>query len=317
MEYVACNLCGIDDSRIVYSMPDSLFHTDEWFNVVECRRCGLGYVNPRPESTKMDRYYPNEYYDYFDHEDEFHRKRYAEEAAFLPVPTNGRNRLLDIGCANGDFPRFMMPYGWQVEGVEISPNAKPISDFMVYRKPIDQMQVSDPGYDVITAWAVLEHVHDPLAYFEKVSQLLQQNGLFIFLVTNFESISSRYLFREDVPRHLYFFTEDTIREYLELAGMEPIKIDYSNKIYEMRPVSWLRYYIHKLILKREMKWEDIPDNRITFFEKHGLRNNLFSSLRYLVTSPLSAVDRLTMPLYEWFQIQLNRYGNVIYVARKR
>src|SRR3546814_5417313 len=67
-------------------------------------------------------------------------------------------------------------------------------------------------YDVITAWAVLEHVHDPMSYFMKAASTIQSGGYFVFLVTNFDSISSRSLFREDVPRHLYFFSKPRSEE---------------------------------------------------------------------------------------------------------
>ena len=53
--------------------------------------------------------------------------------------------LLDIGCANGDFPRFMRKIGWQVEGVEISANSKSISDFKVYKEDFSQIQRDRPA----------------------------------------------------------------------------------------------------------------------------------------------------------------------------
>jgi 2-polyprenyl-3-methyl-5-hydroxy-6-metoxy-1,4-benzoquinol methylase len=61
----------------------------------------------------------------------------------------------------------MRRLGWKVEGVEVSSNAKLITDFKVYRQEFKDIPISEPRYDVITAWAVLEHVHDPMAYFKK------------------------------------------------------------------------------------------------------------------------------------------------------
>jgi len=79
-------------------------------------------------------------------------------------------------------------------------------DFPVYTQEFQNIPLNEPTYDAVTAWAVLEHVHDPMAYFRKAAQVVKKDGLFVFLVPNFASVASRSLFCEDLPRHLYFFT---------------------------------------------------------------------------------------------------------------
>ena len=317
METVRCNLCGSDNYRVIYSMPDARYFVDEWFNVVECINCGLGFVNPRPTSSEMPRYYPSSYYDYFDHERDYHWHRYAAEARFLPkVDSSNHKLLLDLGCANGNFPRFMQQLGWGVEGVEVSQNSKPIFDFEVYKEEFEEIPIDEPRYDAITAWAVLEHVHDPMAYFKKASQVLKPGGIFVFLVTNFESISSRYLFLEDIPRHLYFFTAETVRRYLAKSGFDLIRTDYSNRIYSMRPVNFLRYHIYRYFKRRRLQWRDTQFIS-NFFGRTKPQNPLLGALKWSIFSPLYVVDRLLMPIYEKYQIIFGKYGIVTYVARRR
>ncbi len=207
---------------------------------------------------EMSRYYPASFYEYFDREPEYHQLRYASEARFLEKgASSAPPLLLDVGCANGDFPRFMRERGWYVEGVEIALHANPILDFKVYEQEFQDIPVDEPRYDVVTAWAVLEHVHDPKAYFIKAGRVLRKGGKFIFLVTNFKSLSSRCLYAEDVPRHLYFFTEETVKKYLKEAGFVLIGKDCSNRVYSMHPVNWLRYFVYRFLKKREMDWRDI------------------------------------------------------------
>lgn len=260
METVSCNLCGSENYQTVYSMPDAFYFKDEWFKVVECENCGLGFVNPRPTYSEMFRYYPPHYYEYFDTERDHHEHRYQIEATFVKAlfTSNDNKMLFDIGCANGDFPRHMQKLGWQVEGGEVSPHAKNITDFKVYTQEFTQTPIYEPRYDAVTAWAVLEHVHDPMSYFKKASELLKPAGVFIFLVTNFESLSSRCLFREDVPRHLYFFTEKTVSMYLSQSGFELVRTDYSDKVYAMRPVNWLRYYAYRYLKGLNLDWKELP-----------------------------------------------------------
>ena len=96
-ESVACNLCGSRDARLLYRQKDYRLAVDDTlWNLVICRRCGLGYLDPRPTVNEIGRYYPAHYYR--------HRRdampRYERQAAYVA----GRpGRLLDVGTACGDF----------------------------------------------------------------------------------------------------------------------------------------------------------------------------------------------------------------------
>lgn len=319
MEYVACNLCNSKNHRQIYSIPDSKYFRDETFSVVECCNCGLGFTNPRPTRDEIGRYYPSTFYEYFDNEREFHDRRYLREAQMIErfAPRRREKRLLlDVGCANGDFPRVMRRRGWDVEGVEISEASKSINDFIVYKEEFDTIPIQEARYDAVTAWAVIEHVHDPKAYFEKARAVLKPGGVFVFLVTDFGSISSRYLFGEDVPRHLYFFTKPTVTKYLEQCGLKLSHVDYSNKIYGMRPSNWLHYYIRFRMRGRVMKWQDLPLSRPAFFAKHGLSRGLLANIRYCMYNPLIVPERVLLPLLERYQMLTGTYGIATYVAVK-
>jgi len=314
LESVACNLCGSLDLLPAYSQPDELFHPDEWFNVVECKSCGLGFVNPRPTQEDIGRYYPEAFYHDFD--DPRHQQRYALEAGYLENIDTPSMTLLDVGCANGDFARYMQKMGWRIEGVEISPNARKVKDFTVYNCALPDIPISEARYDAITAWAVLEHVHDPMAYFMKASQILKPGGRFVFLVTDFQSLPSRHLYREDLPRHLYFFTEPTVKRYLKTAGFELQKVDRNNKIFSLRPVNWLRYYLYKLFLKRPPSWHEIPEAPRDYFKRKG-SSSLKDKIFYIATHPFAVVDRLLLPMFELLAPPALTRGIVIYVAIKQ
>ncbi len=319
MEWVPCNLCGSTRQALVYEIPDRHYFPDEIFQVVECKECGLGFVNPRPAFEKMQKYYPPEYY-----EEEFvrnrdqHLRRYAAEAEYLrEIETRGGPRsLLDIGCANGDFPRFMRARGWAVEGVEVSSSAQPIQDFPVFRLPFPEIPVDQPAYDGVTAWAVLEHVHDPKAYFQKASRVLKAGGLFVFLVTNFKSIASRRLFCEDVPRHLYFFTRETVEQYLEAAAFRLEKAHSGKDIYSMPPLNWLLYLIRTRLEGQTFSWRDVPLNRLEFIERNHLPAGWLSSLKFALANPVTTLDRAFLPVVEMVQILRGNYGISTFVARK-
>jgi SAM-dependent methyltransferase len=335
LETVACNLCGSERYRPVYAMPDRLYFRDEFFTVVECQRCGLGFLNPRPTIAEIHKYYPPEYFrtDPSKSNERYLQRRFAREARYLATLENkvteneagegsavengaGINKLLDVGCATGEFPRFMAERGWQVEGVEVSEVAQGIGDFPVYTQEFQDIPVNEPTYDAVTAWAVLEHVHDPMAYFCKASSVLKKNGLFVFLVPNFQSVASRNLFCEDVPRHIYFFTRAAIRQYLEKTGFQLEREDNSRSIYKLAPYNWLGYTLRSRVLGRGYSYEDVPLTSKEFRRIHKLPRRLLASLKYAAYSPLSVVDRMLWPVIETAQMWIKRYGVSTYVARK-
>jgi SAM-dependent methyltransferase len=320
LETVACNLCGSENYSAVYVIPDRLYFRDEFFTVVECDVCGLGFLNPRPTITEMSKYYPAEYFRNAATKSNarYMQRRFGREANFLKAIENraGAKRLLDVGCADGAFPRFMVARGWDVEGVEISSVAQGITDFRVHSEEFQNIPVNDPTYDAVTAWAVLEHVHDPMAYFRKAAAVLKKDGLLVFLVPNFVSLASRHLFCEDIPRHIYFFTRETVGQYLEKNGLRLEREDNSRGIYKLAPSNWLGYMLRTGLLGRQYRYEDVPLTSKEFRRVRGLPGGLVTSLKYAAYSPLSVIDRTLWPVIETGQMLAKRYGVSTYVARK-
>jgi SAM-dependent methyltransferase len=317
LERVDCDLCGSAEHEPVYEMPDLLYHPEERFTVVRCLGCGLGFVNPRPTAAEMARYYPASFYHGFEAEADYHRRRYARQAAWLPDAASfGREpRLLDVGCATGGFPRFMRARGWRVEGQEVSNMAAGVTDFPVHRRPLPELDLEPGSYDAITAWAVLEHVHTPMAYFRKAAELLRPGGRFAFLVTNFESASSHALFREDVPRHLYFFSDATLRRYFNAVGLELVRARNDGALFEMQPVHWLHWRLRRLAGRR-WDWESLPATRQQWCAARGLPRTPANTLRFLLANPLSALDRALRPLYVFGQRITGRYGIITAACAK-
>ncbi len=319
-EQIPCNLCGADHTSVLYDKPDTRFNPDETFTAVRCRNCGLGFLNPRPTQQAMDRYYPKDFYENFETEKDHNDKRYEKESRYvlkhLSMPKGRKPRILDIGCANGDFPRHMSKHGWDAEGLEIASERQKTDDFKIYNTVLPDLPVCEPTYDAVTAWAVLEHVHDPMAYFKKTSEILLPGGIFAFLVTNVDSLSSNTLCGEDLPRHTYYFNRKTVKQYLELNGLSLLEASDGKDIYRMMPGGWLIHMFNKLQGRPPLKFEDFPPTRGQWFAQNGLESNIINSLKYVLSHPLAALDRITAPLYEQWQIWTKRYGITTYIARK-
>jgi SAM-dependent methyltransferase len=299
-------------------MPDKYYYPDDMFDVVECLECGLAFVNPRPDKLEISKYYPTDFYRHFKDQG----VRYDAEIAFLEKLYNidldqwGKGkRMLDIGTANGDFPKRLKNTGWEVEGLEVSSNISSHEGFPIYHCELPDIPVSGPSYDLITAWAVFEHLHDPMSYFKKVASLLKPGGYFVFLVTNWKSAASRYLFREDPPRHLYFFSEETVIKYLELNGLKMIRHETNNKIYDGVPQNYIPWRIRKF-LGEKYEWKDVPETRLQFLSRKKMQPGIISNVLFAVRHPLVVLDRLMVRPLTFYQIQTKTYKISIYTAQK-
>ena len=225
-ETVACNLCGRDDPKLLFRLRDYRLRVDdiEW-NVVRCRFCGLGYLNPRPTVDEIGRYYPEGYFSSRASQSE----RYMRQAEYV---SGASGRLLDVGTARGDFLAVMANRGWTVEGIEPFADACNPFGMVIHRDRFPgQTRLRGGRYDVITAWAVFEHLHDPASAFRECTRLLRPGGRLIVQVPNLRSIHSRWAMAEDVPRHLYFLSPRTLEAYGVRFGLDLERVLHTTDLF--------------------------------------------------------------------------------------
>jgi SAM-dependent methyltransferase len=315
MSLVSCDLCGGSKHSLVYECPDTTLDNAQMYRVVACDDCGLGFINPQPAAADMGDLYFDHYYDGF--ATAIFEARMNAQAAYLPAASSftAPPRLLDVGCGDGSFGRHMAALGWQAVGVE--PYCPiPIDDFPVHRRLLTELDASVGTFDAVTAWAVLEHVPRPSDYFHKIAELLRPGGTFVFLVTNFDSLSSKRLYQEDVPRHCTYFTKRTVERYLGQIGMELVAARFDDDVYPMGSRGALNYFYCRYLLGRRYERTDYPASYPAFLEQTGLPRGAASAARFVLTHPISALDRLAEPLVErWLKLTGN-YGIVTYTARK-
>ncbi len=226
LEYVKCELCGADDPELV-TIEDS-------FRIVECKSCGLIYLNPRPREEDLTDFYEN----FFSTEEESVSQwarlmgRVYKETKRNIEKKYPSGRILDMGCGLGLFLRLWDPKKWKLFGIDISKRAVEYAKskgLNVRQGSLDATDFSDNHFDVVTMFYVLEHLPHPLKVLKEVRRILKEDGLLVIRVP--QSISAerflrffgvrRSLFHP--PMHLYDFSPRILREFLLLAGFKRIK----------------------------------------------------------------------------------------------
>lgn len=263
VEYVRCDLCGSDDHTVLFSRTDPVTGMD--FNLVRCR-CGMAFVNPMPAEESIPLIYPRDY---------LKDKRdlqglYARMAALLPSVPGGK--LLDVGSGRGDFVHYASLRGWDAEGADLlawdDAQDVPIrvGDFL-------EMDIPERAYDAVTAWALLEHVRRPSAFFRKIASLLKEDGKFIFVVPNVSAWGMRQNCAEDIPRHLWLFTPNAVEAYLRQAEMVPEVMLHDDAIYTAYPFGLLRYSLYRT-WKRETRCSRYGNRSVAVLRNRQIRGNL-------------------------------------------
>lgn len=237
-------MCGADDYRVVYppryesstakDLVDRFRSSGEEVlidQLVQCRRCGLKYLNPRLPISKILEGYSN------GTDENFVSQASARESTFehcldtIEKMFPARGRILDVGTAGGSFLHVAKKRGWEAAGCE--PNrwlcewARDHYGLSLHPGILSDLPASLHGsFDVVTFWDVLEHVGDPKAALKECSRFLKPGGI---LAVNYPDIGSwisrlmgrRWVFLLSV--HLTYFTQESMKRFLQETGFTPLR----------------------------------------------------------------------------------------------
>lgn len=218
-----CVVCGAEPQRFVkrFLKKGRTF----W----RCGGCGFETQHPLPTPGELRRYYEQSYQDglYRDFvEAREIKKLTARERLRQVKPYCRPGRWLDVGCANGVFVAAAREAGMDAEGIEMA--APAVEEAQKASLPVSQATIEqhDPGYlyDTITAFDVLEHVLDPMAFLRAAHRLLVPGGSLAIAVPNQASLSCRLMgprWYFYIPEeHLHYYNPSTMRKLAARCGFE-------------------------------------------------------------------------------------------------
>ena len=239
----ACPVCQQTNFSAFLSCEDYTV-SHETFHLQQCKDCGFVLTNPQPDESELPRYYQSDAYISHSNKTQNVIDRVYKVARnytlnwkcnlvqkySLQKPTS----LLDFGCGTGAFLQQCQQHDIRVAGVEPSSIAR-TEAIKITSAPISPtMENVNGAFDVITLWHVLEHVGDLNGTIASLKQTLHDKGTMFIAVPNYKSSDARkygkYWAAYDVPRHLWHFSQESMKMVLEkhklnLAKVLPMPLD--------------------------------------------------------------------------------------------
>jgi SAM-dependent methyltransferase len=225
--------CGAGDFTVLTGR-DRLHGIPGDFTVVKCRGCGLMRTDPRPTADSIGAYYPDNYAPYSEMSAELkalsnwkgwlYRLMKLETRRTPPMPVG---MLLELGCASGGYLEKLQQAGWQVEGIEFSVSAAQRArekGLKVQTGAAETAVVADASIDLVAAWMVVEHLHDPLRTLEKIRGWIRGDGYLAISIPLHRASSIRVFgnasYDLHLPNHLFHFNRRSIEAMLDRAGWQ-------------------------------------------------------------------------------------------------
>jgi len=235
-----CPICGGDTA------PARPVHRRRLDALMRCGACGSLFAHPRPSREQLDELYRQEYYDAPAGTADVEKRGWAyQRGAQLLHRTVLRaiarrhggvvgpgRRVLDFGCGLGSFLAEARAAGMEAVGVEMSPLA---ADHARDNLGLDVRtgdegaldELPDGSFNLVTAWAVLEHTLHPRNVVARLAAKLASGGVLGLTLPNlgcwrYRLVGGRWFNIQD-PTHLNFPTCGASRRMLENAGLAHVE----------------------------------------------------------------------------------------------
>src|SRR4029077_14640698 len=86
--------------------------------------------------------------------------------------------------------------------------------FKVQTSSVEEASVQGGGIDLVAAWMVLEHLHDPVGALRKIRGWVKPDGYFAFSIplhsSGFLRMAGSASYDLHLPNHLYHFNRATV-----------------------------------------------------------------------------------------------------------
>ena len=184
-------------------------------------------MREQPSQSALRALYADGYFKRGKYDEEFAQKKEGERRLQLleRARVNGGGRVLDAGCATGDFlslgsQRYEM-WGLDVSAyaTEVAARKNPSCAGRIFTGFVEEQSFEPEFFDAIVMWDVVEHIWDPKSVLRRLVTHLRPGGSLILSTPDIGALTARIMRKRwafmTVPEHLGFFSPRSMRFLLE------------------------------------------------------------------------------------------------------
>ncbi len=248
-----CKICGFDNLDILYKgrIRVGKFgqYTGEEKTIYKCPSCFSGQLHDKSVDYESTEYRDSvdgtscsaDYY-------KLHDAEQAEKISVLGTDAVRGKILADIGCGAGAFLDFMK--GVAKNTIAVEP-AKTYHTELRSKGHAVYSYADALGHewrgkiDIITVFAVIEHIENPLKFLLDLKSLLAPNGRILLSTPNSEDWLIRTLPKTYAAffyrcAHLFYFSLASLEKLAERCGMKLLGYNYVQQYDLGNALLWLR-----------------------------------------------------------------------------
>ncbi|MNJ91748.1 Ubiquinone biosynthesis O-methyltransferase [compost metagenome] len=247
-----CKICEAPLGNIV-KVKEMMLGTRDEFDYGQCTECGTIQILNAPES--MENYYPYYYYSFKQIVPELSRqplikrifgdfrmkRKYKRNNTEIfqylkPLQILPSQKILDVGCGKGKLICEMFNHGFEnVQGIDKFVTEEYDYNYNVKVVKKDLAELEDNSYDLLMMHHVLEHMDQPYEELRKCYNLLKPGGYLVIripVVGKAWEIYGANWIQLDAPRHLYIYTEESMKLLAMKTGFNIIDVVYDSSSFQ-------------------------------------------------------------------------------------
>jgi SAM-dependent methyltransferase len=302
-----CGYCKAKNSISLYPTVDIF---GNHFTINRCLECKAFFLAPRPDETMLAMAYDDTYYGEKEEKfsfpaierllDQFRMGRAKRLGALLKKGSH----VLDIGCGNGKFLKYLLHFGdFRLHGIELEGNsarrAARNPEIHLKTGAIAHGDFPSASIDAVTMFHVFEHLTEPAHTLDIIDEILKPGGIFMLSFPNIDSFQSKIFkgnwLHLDPPRHLLFFTPKDFIDLMEKRGYQLKKSTWLSL--EQNPFGFIQSFLNTFIHKREVLFERLKGNTV-YAPEYGTASVLLQKVLFLALFPVFVLTDLFAALFK-------------------
>jgi len=174
---------------------------------------------------------------------DFRKKQFID---FIEKYSLQKAKIIEIGCGEGEFLSIMQELATESYGLEYSEESvekckrNGLKVFQGFIESADYTLCENP-FDAFFVLNYLEHLPQLNSVLRGIYNNLNDGGIGLIDVPNFDMIVQKRLFSEFIGDHLFYFTKETLNSTLWINGFEILECK----------VHWYNYIISAVVRKRD------------------------------------------------------------------